>query len=265
MTGQRNLPSRCFVLLVAALLAAPAAAAWAAAKQAPSVPQQVMAELRAANAARAARLREQQDWALEEQKLELLQAAVGAETKRLADGAAEAKRQAAELRKRLRAAEAKQKRLEAVEAMIDTLAERLEHALGALAAATIPGVVPVDRAAGITDPAARLAAAVQRISDAEQRAREPGIELVTGSLAGQPATVKLLRIGGVAAWWVTLDRERTGTAAIQDGKLVLLPAATPENGQAIEKAFAIAEGRAAPHWVLLPIRREATTQAEDKP
>ena len=256
---------RCLRLLLVALLLAAPAAVWAATKQAPSVAEQTMAELRAAHAARAARLREAQDWALERQRLQVLQAAVEAETKRLADNAAEAKRQAAKLRERLKAAEATQKRLEAVEAMIDTLAERLEQALEALGAATIPGVVPLDTAAGITDPAARLAAGVQRISDAEQRAREPGIELVTGSLLGQPATVKLLRIGGVAAWWMTLDCERTGTAAVEGGKLVLRPAGMVDEAAAIKRAFAIAEGRAAPHWVLLPIRKQPAKQAEAKP
>jgi len=252
-------------LLVIALLVAAPSAVGAASKQTPRVPEQVMAELSAANAARAARLREQQAWALEKQRLGLLQGAVEAETKRLADAAAEARRQAVDLRKRVAVAQARQKRLESVEAMVDALAERLEKALETLAVATLPGVVPLDKAAGITDPAARLAAAVQRISDAEQRAREPGIELVTGTLAGQPATVKLLRIGGVAGWWMTLDCERTGTAVVQDGKLVLHPAGMLDDAVAIKKAFSIAEGRAAPHWVLLPLRRRTDTQAEAKP
>jgi hypothetical protein len=118
--------------------------------------------------------------------------------------------------------------------------------------------VPLDRAARITDPAARLTAAAHRLDDAQRQARRASVEVVEGTLGTRKLTVKLLRIGAVAAWWTTLDGRETGTAVTRDGRLALAPAFTPADAQAIAKAFAIIEGRAAPDWVLLPADHVAT-------
>jgi len=217
-----------------------------------TIPRQVLAELRAANAARAERLTAEQAWALEKEKLELLAATVRREADRFTAAAAKAKSDEAALKTTLAAARATQQRIEAVEAMIDTLAERLEQALERLAGRALPGLVPPDRAAGITDPPARLAAAVSRLDQTERQARKAGVELVTGTLAGEPVTVKLLRAGGVAAWWMSLDGKQTGQAVMADGKLSLTPASTEADGKAIRQAFGILEGQAAPTWSALP-------------
>jgi len=234
----------------------------AAEKPAPSASEQVAAELRAANAARTRLLKEQQAWRLEKEKLRLLESAVRGEAERFETIAAKARQAEAELRKQAARRRAGRERLQLVEAMVDALCERLEKALGKLASGSLPGLVPPDRAAGITDPAQRLAAGAQRIDDAERRAKSASVEIVQGTLAGRSTTVKLLRAGGVAGWWITLDARRAGTAAVTDGKLKLLPAAGAGDVEAIKKAFAIVEGRGTPDWVLLPLgrvrRREPT-------
>ena len=236
------------LLCAGVALAASLAAAWAGAP----VAEQVMAELRAANAARAELLREQQAWAAEQPRRQPLSDPAARAAERLRAEAAEAARDAAELRKPLDDLKAKRQRLEQVEATVDALAERLEKALDGRRRQSLPGLVPADRAAGITEPSARLAAAAARLDEARRQARKASVEIVAGALGGQDVTVKLLRIGGVAAWWTTLDGQRVGTAVVRAGRLVLWPAPTSQDDQAIQRAFAIVEGRAAPDWVLLP-------------
>jgi len=228
-------------------------------KPGPPLAERVMAELRAANAARAQLLREEQAWALDKEKLALLQATVRHEARRLTAAAAQARRQASDLRKQTADLQALRQKLRLVEAMIDTLSERLENALDALGGRSLPGLVPPDTAAGITEPPRRLAAAAGRLQNVEQRLKKPHVELVVGTLAGRSTTVKLLCVGGSAAWWTTLDGSEAGQAARKDGTLVLSAARTPAEAAAIRKAFAIVEGRAAPDWVLLPVH-----QAEPK-
>jgi len=231
-----------------------------------SVPQRVMTELRAANAARAQRLQEQQDWALRKHELELLASVVRDQAQQAARDAAEAKRERARLQKQAAGVEARQAHLEQVEAMIDALAERLEKALAALATRSLPGLVPADRASAITDPAGRLAAAADRVAQAQRQTHRCGVELVVGDLDGQATTVKLLRAGGVAAWWMSLDATRSGTATVEEGKLMLSAARTPADVAAIRKAFDIAEARAAPDWVLLPAQHVGVAKtAGDRP
>ncbi len=225
-----------------------------------STPEQVAVELRAANAARTQLLKEQQAWGLEREKLQLLESTVRGEAERFEAIAAKAGHAEAELRKQAAQREAMRRRLKLVEAMVDALCERLEKALAKLAGGSLPGLVPPDRAAGITDPARRLAAGAQRIDDAERRAKSSSVEIVQGALEGRSATVKLLRVGGVAGWWITLDGRRAGTASVTGGKLILLPAAAPGDIEAVKKAFAIVEGRGTPDWVLLPVGRVKRTE-----
>ncbi len=217
------------------------------------LPEQVMAELRAANAARAERLKAEQAWALEAEKLRLLKSAVLGEADHFKTVGAKAKADRAALAEQVAGARAERERVEQVEAMVDALAERLEEALAALAAKALPGVVPIDRAAAITDPAARLAAAVERLGQTERQVRKAGVELVAGTLDGKSVTVKLLRAGGVAAWWMSLDGTQAGQAVAAAGLPVLTPARTEADREAIGKAFAVAEGQAAPVWATLPV------------
>jgi len=149
--------------------------------------------------------------------------------------------------------------------MLDALAERLEKALGVLAAESLPGLVPPDTAAGVTDPARRFDAAVARLEETEGRLGTATVEIVTGALGGREVTVRLLRVGGVAAWWTSLDGSRAGAARRDGDVLALTPASSPEVVEAIQKAFAVAEGRAAPDWVVLPAGHLEVTDAPGKP
>lgn len=228
----------------------------------PALPKQVMVELRQANAARAQLLHEEQDWAMEAERLELLLATVNDEARRLTAEADEALRDQAKLQKQLADVRARRERAEEIEATVDTLCERLERALDDLASRSLPGLVPPDRAADITEPDKRLAAAARRLETTERRARKAGVEIVQGSLDGKIVTIKLLRLGGVSAWWLTLDGGQAGTAMMVAGALTLSRADRPRDVEAIGKAMAIVEGRAAPDWSLLPIVRKPIKQGQ---
>ena len=217
-----------------------------------TVPQQVQAELAAAHRARSQLAEETQAWAAEKERLRLLVSAVRRRTERLkaeADAAAAARD---DLKKNVDTLSAKKERLQAVEALLDALAERLEKDLQALAADSLPGLVPPDTAAGVTDPSRRLDAALARLEETESRLGTATVEIVTGVLEGREVTVKLLRAGSAAAWWASLDGARAGTARLDGERLVLVSIESPDAAGAIHKAVAVAEGRAAPGWVVLP-------------
>jgi len=220
----------------------------------PDVAEQVMAELRAAGAARAELLAEEQQWRLQKEQLQVL----GDSVKRAAEGlrakADDLEEETSALQQKVRELEAVRDELKQVEAVLDTLASRLEEALLELSRQALPGLVPPWRAEALTGPGERLAAAVARLDQAEQQTRKAGVELVTGWLAGEPRTVKLLRVGGVAAWWMALDRGQAGNAVMQEGRLVLRAATTAEDAEAIAKAFSVVEGRAPPDWLMLPLK-----------
>ena len=238
------------VLLAAALVALPPALG--AGEPPASVPDRVQADLAAAHEARRQLAREEQDWAAEKARLELLLSAVRYRAEQLTSDAAKADADRADLQEKVDTFTARTDRLARVDAMLDALSERLEKAIDARADEALPGVVPPDTASGVTEPARRFDAAVARLEETEHRLASATVEIVTGRLAGREATVKLLRVGGAAAWWVTLDGDQAGTARLQDGRLLLDPAASPEDAEAVARAVAVAEGRAAPDWVLLP-------------
>jgi len=225
----------------------------------------VQAHLAAAHRARSQLAEEEQAWAVERERLELLIAAVRQRAQRLRADAQKAAKKRADLAGEVEALSAKQERLRQVEAMLDALAERLEKALGVLAAESLPGLVPPDTAAGVTDPARRFDAAVARLEETEGRLGAATVEIVTGTLGGREVTVRLLRVGGVAAWWTSLDGSRAGAARRDGDVLALTPASSPEVVEAIQKAFAVAEGRAAPDWVVLPAGHLEVTDAPGKP
>lgn len=265
MCGRLQQPSRrlgrraAAVLGAALLLASGVATAEDASRPAakPAIAEQVMEELRAAGAARAQLLRERQGGTLERKELELLKDTVRREAERQKAIAAEARKVEARLRKRLAKRKAQQRRLESVEAAVDAVCERLEKALAALAKRSLPGLIPPDRAAGITEPGRRLAAGVERLDEARRRTKRAGVEVVGGDLGGRTTAVKLLRVGGAAAWWLSLDGTQAGTATLRGGRLVLRAATDAQDVSAIRKAFATAEGRGTPSWALLPVHKTA--------
>ncbi|MFO8014397.1 MAG: DUF3450 family protein [Phycisphaerae bacterium] len=246
-------PAARFLPLAVCLLALPFVLGAAPAADEPgTVPRQVQAELAAAHRARSRLAEETQAWAAEKERLDLLIAAVRRRAERLEAEAEDAAAARADLETKVESLSAKKARLEAVQALLDTLAERLEKDLEALAAGTLPGLVPPDAAAGVTDPARRFDAALARLEETESRLATATVEIVTGMLEGREVTVKLLRAGAAAAWWASLDGEQAGTARLDGERLVLTPVTAPEAAEAIHKAVAVAEGRAAPDWVILP-------------
>lgn len=230
---------------------------------APSLPVQVLAELEQANAARAELSRVQSRWRDEKQKIELLLSTVRQQRDHYQARADRDNELRQEREKQLAAFETNRKRLADIEAMLDALCERLEVSLGKLQARSFPGLVPPDRAQRITDPAGRLASAVGRIEETRLRAKNSAIELVVGSLDGEELTVKLLRAGSAAAWWVSLDGLQAGTAKMDRGKLVLARATSLADIQAVNTAFDVIEGRLAPVWLLVPAGQLRITPAEE--
>jgi len=222
------------------------------ADDAATIPQKVQAHLAAAHRARSQLAEEEQAWAIERERLELLVSAVRRRAERFKAETEQAGAARADLQKKVDTLSARKRRLEAVEALLDALAEHLEKDLETLSAETLPGLVPPETAAGAGDPARRFDAAVARLADTRRRLATATVEIVTGTLAGREVTVKLLRAGGAAAWWTSLDGTRAGTARRDGGRLALTPAASPEGARAIRRAFDMAEGRAAPDWIVLP-------------
>lgn len=201
----------------------------------------VRAELQAANRARAELAREESAWTAERQRLTALIAATTAETERL-------EREAASAAARRDAARAAITALGSA-AELDALRTRLAEAgaaaagqLRALAATVPPGVIALGDDLSFD-------AVVRVLEGAERAAATVTVEVVTGSRDGRAEAVKLLRVAGAAAWWVSLDGRTAGTAAMRDGKLVLTAAAESE---AIRAALAQAEGRGQPSIVVLP-------------
>ncbi len=218
----------CACLLAAALAAADPAAA-------------VLDQLQAANRARADLAREEAAWTGERQRLAALIAATAAETARLEReaAAAETRREAA------RSALAALGPAAELESLRVRLAEAGASAAGrlrALAAIVPPGVVALGDDTGF-DAVARM------LEAAERAAATVTVEVVTGTRDGRAEAVKLLRVAGAAAWWVSLDGRTAGTAAMRDGTLVLSVAA---GADAIRQALAQAEGRGQPAIVVLP-------------
>lgn len=201
----------------------------------------VLDELQAANRARADLAREEAAWTAERQRLAALIAATAADTARLEREAssAETRRDAA------RAAIAALGSATDLDALRSRLAEAGASAAGrlrAFATSLPPGVIALGDDTGF-DAVARV------LEGAERAAATVTVEVVTGTRDGRGEAVKLLRVAGAAAWWVSLDGRAAGTALMRDGTLTLTVAAEAD---AIRQALAQAEGRGQPGIVVLP-------------
>jgi len=216
----------------------------------------VMAELREAHQARTERLHEQEQWAAEKERLELLRETIRRETEQLRQSATQTVARAEALERDLSREQNQEQRLIGLRLMLDRLAESTEEKLDALSKRTLPGLVPRVEPAESMQPEARFLAAVRRLDQARRQAAGSAVELVSGTLDGKSETVKLLRLGGVAAWWVSLDGTRSGTARWSDGGLKLRVGSRQEH-RSITRALGIAEGSAPPDWVVLPFQLPA--------
>ena len=205
--------------------------------------------LRAANVARAELARTEANWISERERLTAAIAATRAEVGRLERDATEAETQRDHARTRLAAIGAAND-LDTLRTRLDDAAKKMRTTLATLAATVPPGVIalPADDLAGD----AAFDSAVRALDAAERAAGTLAVEVVSGTRAGQAEAVKLLRVAGAAAWWVSLDGRAAGTAQMVDGKLQLNAAADERTRLAITAALAQAEGRAQPTIILLP-------------
>lgn len=205
-------------------------------------------QFRAANLARAELAREEAAWRLERERLAALTAAARAEAQRLAAEADEAESQLAES-ERARAAIGDASDLDRLRSRLGEAGGELAQRLQALARTTVPGAVapPAQDAGGDAD----FEAALRALEAAEHAAASVGLEIVTGTRGGRRETVKMLRVAGAAAWWVSLDGAAAGPARMDGGALVLEDADVAGRA-AIILALAQAEGRGHADIALLP-------------
>lgn len=213
------------------LLALCAAAGLAAADPAAAA----LAELQEANRLRAELAREEAAWTGERQRLEALIAATLAEAARVGREAEASERARDAGRQRLLALGAAAD-LAALRTRLDAAAGQAAAALQALAAIAPPGVVVLgaDRS---------FEGVVRTLEVAERAAGQVAVEVVAGRRDGREQAVKLLRVSGAAAWWVSLDGAEAGIAQMRDG-VPTLTAVAGAPAAAIRAALAQAEGRA---------------------
>jgi chromosome segregation protein len=220
-------------------------------------PTTAFEQLRAANVARADLAREEAAWKSERERLQAAIAATRAEVARLERDAAEAEAQRDSARAKL-AAIGSTSDLDLLRSRLGDAGVTLRSALKSLTLNTPPGTIaaPADDLSG----EALFDAAVRALDAAERAAGTLGVEVVSGTRGGQSEAVKLLRVAGAAAWWVSLDGTAAGTAQIANGKLQLTAANDEPTRLAIINALAQAEGRAHPTVVVLPAPARAGGQ-----
>lgn len=219
------------------------------------MPDQVMAELQAADAARMQLLEERNEWQMEKERLELLAQTLRRQADELDSRTAQSRERLAELERMRSERQAALQQRDRILKAVDRAAEQIEGELALLEESSPPGLVPPAGAddAAASKPIDRLAGAVRRLDEAAARLQTSSVELVTASLDGRETAVRLLRVGGVAAWWMTLGGDRAGPAATEEAQPVLLTGASEADVRAIRQAFAIAERRAVPRWTVLPL------------
>lgn len=209
----------------------------------------VLSELQAANAARLETGRRRQ--AIDQARMELAAEAARLELEaaRLEAETLELRGQTRELEGQLGPLEARSRALAELERQV---AERIFRALEDLSRTVPPGVVP----AAPEDPS-DLQAALDRLERTERQLRSVSVEVVEGRLNGEPTGVELLRFGGAAAWWASLDGEEAGWARMTEMGLVL------EKGpqdlvSRVSAALQMAKGRSTALPIALPLPPEAS-------
>lgn len=242
-----------------AILAVLSVMAPAIAAEVPSTPDASAAaleQLRAANVARAELAKVEIEWRSERDRLQAAIAATRAEVARLERDAAEAEGQRDTARTKL-AAIGDTSDLEVLRKRLGETGVTLRTALTALARTVPPGTIAVP-AQDVVGEAA-FDAAVRALDAAERAAGTLAVEVVTGTRAGQAEAVKLLRVAGAVAWWVSLDGTAAGIARMADGALQLDAASDDAARLAITAALAQAEGRAQPTLLILPAPSTSNT------
>ena len=203
--------------------------------------------LRAANQARGQLAREESAWTAERERLRALVAATAGENTRLerqATGAEAAREASAAKLQALRAGSD----LDALRQRLAAAAARLASGLQALAPSQLPGVIV------LTSGPEAFDAAVRALDLAERAAGSVAIEVVLGERSGRREAVRLLRVGGAAAWWAAVDPASTAAGTARwDGKGLVLIDADSADAAAIRNAFAQVDGQAPAGVSLLPL------------
>lgn len=195
-----------------------------------------------------------QAWAEEKARLDLLETTILAETEALQRRRQAAEQKIAELTEARPADEA----LFHLETGAVQLARQIEDNLDVLIRRLPPGLIPL-RSSPRADPYEALDEALHRLKRSERATRAIDVSVVTGYLDGEARSVEMVRMGGVAAWWRSLDGAMGGEAAMADGRLVLYPATDPTVLESLRRASDIAKGRRAPEVVVLPVRYVRTS------
>ena len=149
-------------------------------------------------------------------------------------------------------------------AAMDAVATRINDALDALARSVLPDVIPSAAQPAPARSEDRFEAALDRLDQTERRLSQIEVGIVETQLDGDDIAVEVLRFGGAAAWWRTLDGDRYGVVHVVDGRVALQPRTGPDLSERVERAFAIAKGRAAPDLLNLPLE-PLTPDAEKGP
>lgn len=241
------MPMACPRLLSAVILFASVPALVAAEATGPALVAQVQEELRAANEARSRQGAEVQAWHLEQERLATAVDGLQAEIARVEQelAAAESERIALRAEQEKRGSGAVPAAQQALAAAARTTRARLQEAAGGVP----PGVVTV--------PADdTLDGVLKALELSERAAGQVVVEIAAGHRVGgadDPRTaVRLLRAGALA-WWMALDGRDGGTAAMVAGRLELTPVTEVAERDAIRRAIAMAEGRAAVELIALPV------------
>ena len=206
----------------------------------------VREDLRAANEARSRQGSEVATWRAESDRLAVAIDGLQTELKRAQQELAVAESQRDLLRiehQRLGAGD-----VPAAQKVIAEAAGALRTKLQAAALTLPPGtlVVPADDT---------IEAAIKAIELSERALSQISVEIAAGHRSGDPVesktAVRLLRAGSLA-WWTVLDGQESGSAAMVDGRLELMPTADEFDRDQIRRAIAMAEGRASGEPVSLP-------------
>ena len=218
--------------------------------------------LRAANEARSTNTKEQSDWNAESERLRLLLKSVRQEVEQLKAQEAATQESIVTLEQKKRALVPKEQKQTDIETLALELIAQIHGTLDQIGQKALPGVIPPKqkRDASVLE---RLKDALKRMEDAERNAAGRSVEVVTGTLNGNALTVELLRLGGVSAWWRSLDGQKTGAAWVESGQILLQELTSTDERRAISDAIAIAKGRAPPKLVILPFAhapRKASAQ-----
>lgn len=224
--------------------------------------QRVVAALTEADEARQTEAAEAADWKRDQAKLELLIATnhqlIDAEQRRLA----ELESQLSQAQGRL--PEAPQAVLQAVATLAGACAERINDQLDRLARFNPPGVIDA-RKKDARSEEAELDHALHRLERAERAAASVEVRIITGELRGKPRSVEMVRVGGVAGWWRSLDGSEAGEIEVKEGKLILHLSPDPDLSEQIAIGLSIAKGKRASELVYLPLQYARSLEEDQDP